>query len=107
MRDGGHLLPQYRAAWAQCFVRFIQAYADEGVPIWGVTVQNEPEARQRWDSCLYSAKEERYFVRDFLGPELAKAGLGHAPGTANASVHDPAHRHTRCQNLTRRHDFES
>jgi glucosylceramidase len=77
MNHGGKLLPQYRDAWAQCFVRFIQAYAAEGVPIWGVTVQNEPEATQRWDSCLYSAEEERDFVRDHLGPALAAAGLGH------------------------------
>lgn len=76
MNDGGRLLPQYRQAWARCFVRFIQAYAAEGVPVWGVSVQNEPEAHQRWDSCLYTAEEERDFVRDFLGPELHAAGLG-------------------------------
>ena len=75
MNDGGSLKPEYRQAWADCFVRFIQAYAAEGVPVWGVSVQNEPEARQRWDSCLYSAEEERDFVRDFLGPTLAAAGL--------------------------------
>ena len=77
MNEGGRLLPEYRAAWAQCYVRFIQAYADEGVPVWGVSVQNEPEAHQRWDSCLYSAEEERDFVRDHLGPALHAAGLGH------------------------------
>jgi glucosylceramidase len=77
MNHGGHLLPQYRAAWAQCYVRFIQAYAAEGVPVWGVSVQNEPAATQRWDSCIYSAEEERDFVRDHLGPALAGAGLGH------------------------------
>jgi glucosylceramidase len=77
MADGGHLLPEYRAAWAQCFVRFIQAYAEEGVPVWGVSVQNEPAARQRWDSCLYSPEEERDFVRDHLGPALHAAGLSH------------------------------
>ncbi len=76
MADGGRLHPEYRAAWAQCFVRFIQAYAAHGVPVWGVSVQNEPEARQTWDSCLYSAEEERDFVRDHLGPALAGAGLG-------------------------------
>jgi glucosylceramidase len=76
MNHGGHLLPQYRDAWAQCYVRFIQAYAAEGVPVWGVSVQNEPAATQRWDSCLYSAEEERDFVRDHLGPALAGAGLG-------------------------------
>ncbi|HEY1092477.1 MAG TPA: glycoside hydrolase family 30 protein [Burkholderiaceae bacterium] len=77
MNNGGTLLPECAAAWAQCFVKFIQAYAEEGVPIWGVSVQNEPDAAQRWDSCIYSAEAERDFVRDYLGPALAAAGLGH------------------------------
>jgi len=77
MNHGGRLRPECRAAWAQCFVRFIRAYENEGVPVWGVTVQNEPMAAQRWDSCLYSAEEERDFVRDHLGPALHAAGLSH------------------------------
>jgi glucosylceramidase len=77
MNGGGRLRPECRSAWAQCFVRFIQVYAVEGVPVWGVSVQNEPAATQRWDSCLYSAEEERDFVRDHLGPALHAAGLGH------------------------------
>jgi glucosylceramidase len=76
MNDGGKLRPECRLAWARCYARFIAAYEAEGVPIWGVSVQNEPMATQRWDSCLYSAEEERDFVRDFLGPELEAAGLG-------------------------------
>ena len=76
MNLGGRLLPQYRDAWARCYVRFIQAYEAEGVPVWGVSVQNEPAATQRWDSCIYSAEEERDFVRDHLGPALEAAGLG-------------------------------
>jgi glucosylceramidase len=77
MNNGGSLRPEYRQTWARCFVRFIRAYESEGVPIWGVSVQNEPEATQTWDSCIYTAEEERDFVRDFLGPELELAGLGH------------------------------
>jgi glucosylceramidase len=77
MNHGGGLKPECANAWARCYVRYIQAYAAEGVPIWGVSVQNEPAANQTWDSCLYSAEEERDFVRDHLGPELAQAGLGH------------------------------
>ncbi len=77
MNHGGHLRPEVRAAWARCFVRFIEEYAKDGVPIWGVSVQNEPLATQRWDSCIYSAEQERDFVRDHLGPALAAAGLGH------------------------------
>jgi glucosylceramidase len=77
MNQGGKLLPQYADAWARCFVKFIQAYEAEGVPVWGVSVQNEPAAVQTWDSCIYSADEERDFVRDHLGPELHRAGLAH------------------------------
>lgn len=77
MNQGGQLRPEHRSAWARCYVKFIQAYAAHGVPVWGVSVQNEPAATQRWDSCIYSAEEERDFVRDHLGPELAAAGLGH------------------------------
>ena len=77
MNHGGRLRPECRAAWAQCFVRFIRAYEAEGVPVWAVSVQNEPMAHQRWDSCLYSAEEERDFVRDHLGPALHGARLGH------------------------------
>ncbi|HET9692996.1 MAG TPA: hypothetical protein VFP48_01335, partial [Steroidobacteraceae bacterium] len=77
MNDGGSLRPECRRAWARCYARFIEAYAEEGVTIWGVSVQNEPMATQRWDSCLYTAEEERDFVRDHLGPELEAAGLGH------------------------------
>ena len=84
MNNGGGLKPECCAAWAQCYVKFIQAYAAEGVPIWGVTVQNEPQAVQRWDSCIYSAEAERDFVRDHLGPALHAAGLAHV----KVVVHD-------------------
>jgi glucosylceramidase len=38
-------------------------------------VQNEPAATQSWDSCIYTGDEERDFVRDYLGPTFAKAGM--------------------------------
>ncbi len=84
MNNGGHLRSECRAAWAQCYVKFIEAYAAEGVPIWAVSVQNEPMATQRWDSCIYSAEAERDFVRDHLGPALHAAGLAHV----KVIVHD-------------------
>jgi len=75
MNGGGKLRPEYRPTWAQYYVRYIREYAREGIPIWGLTVQNEPEAAQTWDSCLYTGEEERDFVRDHLGPALHDAGL--------------------------------
>lgn len=77
MNGGGALKPEYREAWANMFVKYIEAYAAEGIDIWAVSVQNEAKAVQRWDSCLYTAEEEKDFVRDYLGPTLEQAGLGH------------------------------
>jgi glucosylceramidase len=77
MNGGGRLLPECRDVWARYYCRYIREYEKEGIPFWGLTVQNEPEASQSWDSCLYSAEEERDFVRDYLGPTLRKEGLGH------------------------------
>lgn len=76
MLHGGKLRPEFRDVWAHYFVKFIQAYEAQGVPIWGVTVQNEPMAVQTWESCIFTAEEERDFVRDHLGPTLERAGLG-------------------------------
>lgn len=76
MLKGGKLLPEYSQSWADYFVKFINAYESEGIPVWGVTVQNEPMATQRWESCIYTAEEERDFLKNFLGPTLAKAGMG-------------------------------
>lgn len=74
MNQGGYLLPEYYKSWADYFVKFIDAYEDAGINIWGLTVQNEPEAAQTWDSCIYTEEEERDFVRDYLGPSLHGAG---------------------------------
>jgi glucosylceramidase len=76
MLHGGKLLPQYRQAWANYYVKFIRAYAAQGIPIWGLTVQNEPMAKQIWESCIYTATEERDFIKNYLGPTLKRAGLG-------------------------------
>ncbi|MFQ3213240.1 MAG: glucosylceramidase [Marivirga sp.] len=76
MLQGGKLLPEYRQAWANYYVKFIKAYEAEGIPVWGLTIQNEPMATQRWESCIYTAEEERDFLKNYLGPTLEKAGLG-------------------------------
>jgi glucosylceramidase len=75
MNFGGKLRPEYRQAWADYVCRYIREYEREGIRIWGITVQNEPAATQAWDSCIYTAEEERDFVRDYLGPTLARGGL--------------------------------
>lgn len=76
MLKGGKLMPEYYESWALYFAKFIKAYENEGIPVWGVTVQNEPMATQRWESCIYTAEEERDFLKNHLGPTLEEEGLG-------------------------------
>jgi glucosylceramidase len=76
MDDGGSLRPEYRPSWANYYVKFVEAMRrEENLHVWALTVQNEPQAKQVWESCLYTPEQERDFVRDHLGPALAKAGL--------------------------------
>jgi glucosylceramidase len=76
MLHGGKLLPQYRQTWADFYVKFIKAYEKEGIPVWGLSVQNEPMAVQKWESCIFTAEEERDFIKNYLGPTMQKSGLG-------------------------------
>ncbi len=76
MLGGGTLLPQYADAWALYYTKFIKAYEKEGMPIWGITVQNEPMAKQTWESCIYTAAAERDFLKNHLGPMMKEEGLG-------------------------------
>jgi glucosylceramidase len=76
MLHGGKLLPEYNSAWALYYTKFIKAYEKEGIPIWGITIQNEPMATQIWESCIYSAVEERDFLKNHLGPTMEREGLG-------------------------------
>lgn len=76
MLQGGKLRPEHYRAWALYFTRFIKAYEAEGLPIWGVTVQNEPMAKQTWESCIFTAEEERDFLKLHLGPVMEHEGLG-------------------------------
>lgn len=75
MLHGGKLKPEYQDSWANVYVKFIQAYEKAGIPVWGYTVQNEEMAKQTWESCIFTAEEERDFVKMHLGPAMQKAGL--------------------------------
>jgi len=79
MLQGGTLLPEYADTWATYYTKFIKAYEKEGIPIWGISVQNEPMAKQTWESSLYSAEEERDFLKNHLGPVMKKEGFGDRP----------------------------
>jgi glucosylceramidase len=62
MLNGGRLLPEFYQAWANYYVKFIDSYQKRDSCL-GLTVQNEPMAKQTWESCIYTAEEERDFVK--------------------------------------------
>ena len=74
---GGKLLPQYNDVFALYFSKYLTAYKNEGIDIWGVTVINEPHGNgNNWESTHFSPKEMTDFVQDHLGPKLENDGWG-------------------------------
>ncbi len=75
---GGGLLTEYYPTWAQFFVKYAHAYAKEGIPLWGFTVENEPHGNGgNWESMHFSPEQMTAFVRDHLGPALAESEYEH------------------------------
>jgi glucosylceramidase len=74
---GGLMRQHYFAPYALYFVKFLEAYAAQGVPVNAVTVQNEVDTDQdgRMPACAWPQEYEMGFVKNQLGPALAKNGL--------------------------------
>jgi glucosylceramidase len=74
---GGSMRKKYYAPYAQYFVKFLQAYAAEGVAVDAVTTQNEVDTDQdaRMPACLWGQEYEMEFISRHLGPQLVKNNL--------------------------------
>ncbi|HOW67360.1 MAG TPA: right-handed parallel beta-helix repeat-containing protein [Candidatus Paceibacterota bacterium] len=69
----GRVKPEFYPAYARYLLKFVRAYEAEGVPIHAITVQNEPQHQdRRYPTTLWSAEEQRDFIRDHLGPLFAE-----------------------------------
>jgi len=73
---GGSLQTQYYAAYARYFVKYLQAMQAQGIPIWAITPQNEPENPNNEPSMLMNSTEQKNFINQQLGPQMASAGFG-------------------------------
>src|SRR5260370_2722152 len=64
-------------AYAHYFLKFLQDYDKEGVPIQAVTPQNEVDTDQdgRMPACIWPQEYEIEFVGKHLGPLLEKEGI--------------------------------
>jgi glucosylceramidase len=70
MNNGGKLLKKYYGLWADYFIKFLDALEEASLSVFALTIQNEPAATQVWDSCVYTAEEEKTFIKEALGPKL-------------------------------------
>jgi glucosylceramidase len=74
---GGRMREETFEAYAKYFVKFIRAYEAEGIPIYAITVQNEPHyAPRSYPTCRWTGEQQRDFVRDHLGPAFAREEIG-------------------------------
>ncbi len=72
----GTLIPSDYSPLAQYFVKFIQAYRAQGIPIYAITPQNEPGyAPDNYPGMFFSASDESNFIKNYLSPALKKANL--------------------------------
>jgi glucosylceramidase len=75
--NGGSMNLAYFPSLAQYFVNFVQAYQQQGIPIYALSVQNEPlYSTSGYPSEYLAASDESTFIANNLGPALSAAGLG-------------------------------
>jgi glucuronoarabinoxylan endo-1,4-beta-xylanase len=72
---GGHLLRSEYAAWAHTLAAYVQMMRANGVPMYAISVQNEPDISIDYESCLYTPQEMHDFV-PYLHSALHEAGVG-------------------------------
>ena len=73
---GGSLKQEYRDMWADYICRYIEEFQKRGYEVERISIQNEPKAVQTWDSCIFTAEQEKEFLRNHLSPAMTRHGLG-------------------------------
>lgn len=76
-RYGGSLKEEYRDFWADYICRYIEEFEKRGFCVQRISLQNEAKAVQTWDSCTYSAEEEKEFLENHMSQALIRHKLEH------------------------------
>ena len=75
--NGGSIIDSDFPTLAQYFVRYIEAYEQYGLPIYAISMQNEPlNSTSSYPSASVASSDEANFIGNNLGPALAGVGLG-------------------------------
>jgi glucosylceramidase len=61
--------------FSQYLVKYLQAYAAEGIPIYAISPQNEPTGVHGIPACYYTAEDMGRLVNYYLAPAIKSAGL--------------------------------
>jgi glucosylceramidase len=73
--SGGSLKPDYETIYADYLIKYIEAYRQQGVELWGLTPVNEPLGNNgQWESMHFTAESQRDFIKHYLGPKLRDSG---------------------------------
>jgi glucosylceramidase len=75
MVDQFRLEPNVLKSYARYFAKYVEEYAKEGIKIWAVMPQNEPNSSQNFPSCVWRPESLALFVGRYLGPEFAARKL--------------------------------
>ena len=73
--QGGSLKREHYAEYAAYLCDYIEWYKNQGFLVTRLSLQNEAHAVQTWDSCVWTAAEQKEFLRDFMWPEMEKRGM--------------------------------
>lgn len=71
----GQLNPDYYSDYATYFVKWIQAFEQQGIKIYSVTPQNEPLNRGNSASLFMGWEEQLEFVKNHLTPKIKESSL--------------------------------
>ncbi len=75
LTNGGNLQQTYFASYANYFVKYIEAMNSRNIPIYAITIQNEPLHNAPYMSMQMTAEDQKIFIRDYIGPEFDENGI--------------------------------
>lgn len=75
LTNGGKLEDIFKHTYCRYLTKYIEEYKKENIQISYITPQNEPNANQSWESCIYSPSDEIDFVTNYLYPYFKKINI--------------------------------
>lgn len=101
--------PEYFQAYALYFKKYIQAYKQQGINLFGVMPQNEFNSDQIFPSCCWLSSSLATFIGDYLGPAMEEEGVEVMFGTmerADAAMVDTVLTHPTASKYVKRVGFQ-